>query len=393
MKKVAILTTFYEADSGFSLIAVVENQIKMLIDNSYEPIVIVQENFKTDKELWQPYNLDVRAVLPDLGAKKEAYKTVLLEHLQDVNVCITHDIILLSTYREHYKALKELDLDITYLHYIHSCPNPNSYNPPPGYIIYPNATDKARVIQAYRLAGQEHRVIPSRASHSINPLDVWNYDNLTRDIIDKFNLLDADISCVYPARLDRGKQPEKIIRLIAGIENAGYDAKLLIIDWQSAGKRFQKYIKELEKLTIELGIMDKVAFTSRLDDRCNQGVPRKVVTELMDLSNVYIHPSKVETYSLVVHEAILRGKLVCLNFDFPVMRELYGESAIYFDFSSDRVKREYHPDEQTFWNDEAKRLIREFYHNRALVAQSKARREWTPKAMWKDFERLLYLAN
>ena len=47
MKKVAILTTFYEADSGYSLIAVVETQIKMLIDNGYDPVVIVQENFKT----------------------------------------------------------------------------------------------------------------------------------------------------------------------------------------------------------------------------------------------------------------------------------------------------------------------------------------------------------
>jgi hypothetical protein len=111
----------------------------------------------------------------------------------------------------------------------------------------------------------------------------------------------------------------------------------------------------------------------------------------MDLSNVYIHPSAVETYSLVVHEAITRGKLVILNHDFPAMRELYGDAAIYMDFGSDRVERTYHPNEQAFWNDEALRLIAEFKQNRALVAQTKARREWTPQALWREFESLLYL--
>ncbi len=61
------------------------------------------------------------------------------------------------------------------------------------------------------------------------------------------------------------------------------------------------------------------------------------------------------------------------------------------DFGSDRMGREYHPNEQMFWNEEALRLIGEFKQNRALVAQSRARREWTPQALWREFEALLYL--
>lgn len=389
MKKIAIFTTFFEADSGYSLIAVVETQIRMLLNNNYEPMVLVRDNFKSHKQLWQPQTIDIRPVLPPLDTPAEQIVLLLQEHLKEVAVCITHDIVLLDSYREYEKAIKKLGRDdLLWLHYLHSCPSGHRETPP-GYLVYPNATDKPRVCQVYGLSGQEWRVVPNRASHAIDPLLAWNYDPLTRAIISRFNLLDAEISAVYPARLDRGKQPEKVIRLMAGVKKAGYSAKLLVVDWQSSGTHFQRYIDELMALAGHLGV--EVAFTSRLDDRCSQGVPRHVVTELMDLSTIYVHPSRVETYSLVAHEAMLRGKLVCLNYDFPPMIELFGESAIYFDFGSDRFQRTYSPDEQTFWNDEAKRLIAELKQNRAILAQMKARREWAPQNLFKEFEPLLYL--
>ena len=394
-KKVCLFTTFYEADSGYSLITVAETQIRMLLDHGYEPVVLVDERFKSDKALWQPTTIDIRPVIPPIASPVNSILVALHEHLADVDVCITHDIVLLNDYRAHDLAMREyakLRDDLLWLHFLHSCPSGQRDGTNlPGYLIYPNASDKPRVCQVYGLAGQEYRVVPCRAAHAIDPLSVWNYDPLTRSLMSKFNLLDAEVSAVYPARLDKGKQPEKIIRLLAGVKRAGYAVKLLVIDWQSTGAHFQRYIDELIELAWTLGVGNDVAFTSRLDDRCSQGVPRYVVTELMDLSTLYIHPSRVETYSLVVHEALLRGKLVCLNHDFPAFRELFGEAALYFDFGSDRFERTYTPDIQSFFDSEAHRLIAELKQNRALMAQSKARREWNPDALWRDFQSLLYL--
>jgi len=157
------------------------------------------------------------------------------------------------------------------------------------------------------------------------------------------------------------------------------------------GDRFQKYIDELLELSKLLGLEGKVNFTSRLDDTCNNGIPRNNVMELMDIANVYIHPSTVETYSLVVHEAILRGKLVVLNADFPPMRELFGQHALYMNFSSDRYKTTYSPDEQSYWSDEACRMLSEFKRCRNLMLQLEARTKWTPQAQWAEFQPLLYL--
>ncbi|MHC4734092.1 MAG: glycosyltransferase [Planctomycetota bacterium] len=387
MKTVAILTTFYEAESGYSLIRVAETQIRMLLDHGYDPVVLVREDFKTPDDpttLWRRETIDLRPILPaleltdkipdDFENRVARILDALEEGLQDVDVCITHDVILQEYYQAHNIAMRryaEKHPELLWLHWIHSCPIPNE------------------TIENYPRKGQEHRVKACRSAHAIDPLSVWNYNRMTRDLASKADLLGGEIAVVYPARLDRGKQVEKAIRLLAGVQKAGYETRLLVIDWQSQGKEKVKYADELLELAAKYNV--SLHFTSRLDDACSQGVPPHVVLELMDLSNVYIHPSATETYSLTVHEAITRGKLVVLNYDLPAMRELYGDAAIYMDFGSDRVERQYHPDEQSFWNDEALRLIAEFKQNRALVAQARARREWTPQALWHEFESLLYL--
>lgn len=416
MKRVAILTTFFECESGYSLIGVAETQIKMLLDHGYEPVVLVQRDWQEPKNpdsLWRPEMCDLRPAIPrmilaqglhpDFDNRVDSVLAALRENLTGIDVCITHDIMLQKFYKEHNVAVRRYAQerpDLVWLHYLHSCPTPADskrfpescrYTPPPGYIVYPNYSDIPQVVRTYDLVGQEWRVLANRASHAIDPLSIWRYDPLAKVLAQKSDLLTGDVIICYPARLDKGKQPEKIIRVAAGIANAGHEPRLLIIDWQSMGGHFQKYIDKLLGLAKDLGLEGKVNFTSRLDDRCSQGVPRHVVTDLMDLSNVYIHPSAIETYSFTVHEAMLRGCLCVLNHDLPMMHELYGNMAIYMDFGSDRYGRTYSPDEQTFFNDEAKRLLAELSQNRAARAKTQARKHWNPEAQWKTFEPLLYL--
>lgn len=415
MKKVGIFTTFFEAKSGYSLIGVAETQIKMLLDHGYEPAVLVQEDFEFPEppSIWRKEMLDIRPVVPflhlDTGVHKEfdqrskKIEEALEKSLADVEVCITHDIMLQNFYQEHNVAVRRYAKsrpDLLWLHWLHSCPTPAGvskypqncrYSSPPGYLVYPNESDLGRVCQTYRLEGKEWKAKANRSAHAIDPLEAWPYDKMTVELARGADLLNGEVTAVYPARLDKGKAPEKIIMLMAGVQKAGYEPRLLVIDWQSAGKHFQKYIDELLAMAEWMGLAGKVNFTSRLDDRCSQGVPRKVVMELMDLTNVYCHPSQVETYSLTTHEAILRGNLACLNYDFPATRELFGPNAVYFDFGSDRVNRDYQPSEEKFWEDEAKRLISELKNNRALWAKTVARREWSPQALWREMEPLLYL--
>jgi glycosyltransferase involved in cell wall biosynthesis len=341
----------------------------------------------------------------DFKARTKAIRKVLEEHLNGVDVCIAHDIVAQATNKEHNAAVREYAKtrpDLLWLHWLHSRPVEGKtrrypenlrHIAPPGYIVYPNSSDLAQVQRSYNLQGEEWRAIANRSGHAIDQLAIWPYDRLTKDLTRGADLMNGEVVAVYPARLDRGKQVEKAIRLIAGVKNAGYEPRFLVLAWQSSGKRFQKYIDELLDLAEELGVKDCVYFSNRMDDRCSQGIPRQIVLELMDLCNVYIHPSNSETYSLVIHEAFLRGLMCCLNGDLPQMRELFGDQALYFDFESSSNERRYQPDEQTFWNDEARRLIAHLKHNRGTWGKTIARREWSPQAQWKEFEPLLYLPS
>jgi hypothetical protein len=58
------------------------------------------------------------------------------------------------------------------------------------------------------------------------------------------------------------------------------------------------------------------------------------VTKWLQYSNVYIHASRSETYSLTTQEAGVGGAVVVLNQDFPPMRDIYGPNAIYKKYSS-----------------------------------------------------------
>ena len=78
----------------------------------------------------------------------------------------------------------------------------------------------------------------------------------------------------------------------------------------------------------------EVTFTSEFDQVWQTRVPRKTVSNLFAISNVFILPSRSETYSLVAQEAGLRGNLLVLNNDFPPFRDIYGPTALYHPFSS-----------------------------------------------------------
>jgi glycosyltransferase involved in cell wall biosynthesis len=333
---------------------------------------------------------------PEFEDRVERILQALRDNLAECNVCITQDIILQTTNKEHNVAMRRYAHerpDLLWLHWIHSQPDdttakrqyPNDcrYTPPPGYIVYPNSTRIPIVIRTYGLQDREWRVKYHR--HGIDPMQLWPYDRLTKSLGDAAGFADGDVNALYPVRLDKSKRPEAIIRLFGGVQQLGYEARLLIADWQSAAEHFQRYIDQLETLADKLKV--RVSFTSRIDNRCKQGIPPKIVVELTDLCNICVVPSQVETYSLIVHQAMLRGNLCVLNGDLDVFSELYNDYAIFMDFGEWRN----YADDQAFWNGEARRLMVELRQNRALWAKRQAAKHWSPQAMWRAFEPLLYL--
>jgi hypothetical protein len=120
----------------------------------------------------------------------------------------------------------------------------------------------------------------------------------------------------------------------------------------------------------------------------------------MLLCNVFVMPSRSETYSLIAQEAGLCGAFLILNRDFPPMRSIYGPDAAYYQFSSNidaltgqdgETTTEY-IDMDDYFRSIALRVAYELQHNIVLAQQLRIRKERNPDYVFRNFIEPLFMA-
>lgn len=358
MKSIYILTNFSSYLKSYSPIIVVGSQLEMFKRAGYEPTLLVSEG-------WDPPEDSVFSGVKTIKLPQVAYQDppvvddqfhreveVLYQALKDAipekSVVITHDLIFLPDYVKHNVACRKLAVErssINWIHWIHSATSPHTlikeremygekYKDlltdrfPNSIIAFPNAYDIPRVAKNFSFEEDQVVEVPhaTDATEGMSPIVQRLYDEKGLD--------EAAVLMVYPLRLDRGKNAEMNVRIMGGCRNVGLTSHLIFCDFQSTGGDKVNYREELKKLAASFGVADRVTFLSEFDESAALEVPHKVVLELLTLSNVFCLPSKSETYSLVAQEAMLKGNLCILNHDFAPMRQIYGQNAIYRQFSS-----------------------------------------------------------
>jgi glycosyltransferase involved in cell wall biosynthesis len=355
---VFILTNFSQYLKSYSPIIVVSEQIKQLQRAGYEPIMITTEG-------WDPpedsifFDVKTEHLYPSGGHDNvdEIFEqdvvdiyTRLKEIIEPGSTVLTHDLIFLPDYTKHNIAarrLAEQEPSIKWLHWVHSATAPNTliqeraiYGPqykelllskfPNSIICYPNAQDIPRVAKNFSFEEDEIVEVP----HSTDPTE--GMGRLVRRLYDE-RVKGAEVFVVAPMRLDRGKNPKEIVRLMKGCADVGLSSHLVFCDFQSTGDDKVVLRNEANKLAEDLGVGDRVTFLSEFDDQAMLEVEHQVVLDLFTLSNVFVCPSRSETYSLTAQEAMLKGNFCILNYDFPAFRQIYGKNAIYRQFDGAEV--------------------------------------------------------
>lgn len=428
-KRVAILTTFASVDEAYSLIGVVQTQIRMLVAAGYKPVVIVKKGF-IPKQAFSLSEVELRytPIVPtsnyiseviDKTFKQdvEKLKQSLIENLKDIDIVITHDLIYqpesLKLNVAARRAIREDDhiRRIRWLHWVHSATSPQilgkelkqgdsyfdiiSQRFPNSFVIFPNAYSIPRVARNFGFEEDQVKVV----HHATNLPSFCHWDPLMTQLVMEKNMLDSDAIDVYPVRLDRGKQVEVVIKIMAQLKKLDYSVRVIIVDFHSTGGDKVIYRKELEKIAIDWGLNDQeVVFTSQYHPKWRASVPSKVIHDLFELSNVFIMPSRSETYSLVTQEAALLGNLLVLNHDFAPFRDIYGRNAIYKQFSANigfdgldgNIETTY-GDEKLYYRDVAMRIKYELENNMVLAQQRRLRKYRNP--MWvfrNELEPLFY---
>jgi len=277
-------------------------------------------------------------------------------------------------------GLKNISIPFTptkWLHWIHSVPNLGAgkeypYNtqhtlPVNSKLVYLNNVDIVRAAEAYGLWPKDVRVV----HNALDPRGFNNTHPLVTQLIDKYDLLSADFMQTYPVSTTRmmgGKGMGVLIKVFAALKNEGKKVKLVVCNAHANADTEKETIKKVQDYALELGLTtQEVIYTSLEGEEYEQGVPREVVSQLFQLSNLFVFPSTSENCSLILLEAMLSGNILILNDSVKAMREFGRENALYFKFGGIHESVE-HEDEESYLRDVARIIIAELFVNRTLKA-------------------------
>ncbi len=360
--KVGILTTFSKFYPGYSLTGIVKDQATMLSRYGHEVHLFVNERYsgedfpaKVTLEKKIPFThlkdyKSVSEVIPEHTLIKNNTKMMLIKELHDYDIIFTHDFVFQGWNLPYAIAIMEAAKELEkprWMHWVHSVPtifsdwwDINLYGKK-HKIIYPNQTDKVRVCEQFRGVVDDVRVIPH-----IKDIRTWmDFTNETKEIIDWApRLMSSDIVGIYPCSVDRleAKGLSKVIRIFNFIHQSMKSVCLLVVTQWATGQKQFDIISNYKKEALQLGLIvgRDIVFSADYKITNNRpkygvGLPKEILRELMMLGNLFIMPTREETFGLVIPEISLSGSpLLVLNKSLSMMNEVAGLNGLFFDFGS-----------------------------------------------------------
>lgn len=410
--KIGIFTTFSNFNPEYSLCTVVTQQLEALLRHDYKPVLFVLNIFKDDEKV--PEGVEVRKVIPQLilepyhindlsNFEEDVSKAqeALEEHMPDIDVCLTHDIIFINSYLPYNEALRraqDTKLGHTkWLHWMHSGPSTrptmdgspydNLYTlPKNSKLVYMNYTDAVRAAEMYGTWDTEVRTI-------FNPMDIrilHNFHPLSKELIDRYELMTADVIDVYPLSTtrmnDAGKQLSKVIWVMGEIKKLGKSIRIVVCNAHANGKHEKKAIEEMYTLAANMGVERReLIFTSLYDPpKWEHGVPHEVVRDMFILGNLFIFPTVSENCPLVLLEAMASKNLLVLNGNFPALKDFPGNDALYFNFGSLLQTPEFPDGIDNYYRDMAKIIVQHLNTNKVLGAHDSLRKKFNMDYIFKQ---------
>jgi glycosyltransferase involved in cell wall biosynthesis len=342
--KIAILTDLPRWIDAYSLCHVIRAQTAMLKRYGHEFTVFV------GGESWGeicPFQGPLECLVPKFSGTSftsvedldnDEYMAAheladrLAETLQEFDVVFTHDWIFSSKKAPLAEALRlcaDRTRALPFFHWVHSVPTGdfdwwdlNRYGPN-HRIVYPNATDAAKVAQVFKTSPRDVIAIP----HVVDLRLLFNFSERVQEIINLMpGLMQGDFVQVYPAAADRlsYKGLDHLIRVFGELAQFGTVALLVVDSWSGGGKQregLQRYKDMAFDSCLGGG---EFSFASDLTtDQEFYSLPHRDLMSLMQCSNVFCFPTLGEAFGLGVVESCLAGAtLPVLNSSWSQSREI-----------------------------------------------------------------------
>lgn len=416
--KVAVLTMFNGLGSTYSLVNVVAEHLRMLLDAGIETKILVCQDCPDDQRYgifsderlewvkvtnrlnekqihWHDYSKPDGEVHESFFDEAEVIAEDLVTKLSDVEVCIMHDIHYQGWHLIHNVAVRKAQEKLPNLKFIavtHSAPVNRPLNPKWPFSARYSPMAKTTYVyptqSGIQALSKQYNVPEGKCSVINNSLDlISNMSDDVTSIQNQFDLLSPDILIVYPGRLTTGKKFENVAAFAGAIcKKTEQNVKVIFCDFPAMDIKPDSYKSIIRKIGYAYGLEESnIAFTSDLG--YPQGLPRNSVLELFTLSNLFICPSFSESFGLTVLEAASRGNFIVLNQAVPALEEVGKKLNSYFmrwaarNFGFD-TKETYQPSEQAYLEDHAVKVVNLMRDNPVLHAKTLIRQRFSPQWVW-----------
>lgn len=410
--KVAILTMFNGLSNTYSLVHIVSEQIKMLLADHMDVRLLVTEHCKYEERWgifldpriewipiinsengdifhWKTYTRAEDTIEPGFFHQVEIIKQDYVKYLQDIEVCIMHDILYQGVHLIHNVAIREAQKflpKVKFLAFTHSAPsihleatypmNCMFSEMPHTKFVYPTKCGLDALSKQYNTQ-------LSNCACVHNSLDILiGMNQETRQICSRIDLYGSDIFIVCPGRLTMGKKFH-IVAQLAGYISQYCNQKVAVVfcDFSCSDIDPRLYKQIIKDYGIKHGLKESdIIFTS--DVGFPNGVRRETVLELFTLSNLFVCPSFSESFGLTVIEAASRGNYIVLNEAVPALAEIGQQIGAYFmrwdakNFGYDTYEQ-YHPSEALYFIDQAQQIVRNMEQDSVLQAKTRIRTQYS----------------
>ena len=407
--KVAILTMFSGLSTTYSLVNVVADQIRMLLEAQVELKILVCETCPDEERwgvfldprlewvkitntcngmpiVWHDYSAPAGTVHAGFYEEAEQIAGDYVRHLQDVDVCIMHDILYQGWHLVHNVAIRKAQKSlpqVRFLAFTHSLPanRPQKLEEPfsARFTPMPNTRFVYPTYSGIEALARQYDVPQGNCAVVYNSLPLL--ETLSQDVqrvAESVDLLSADLLVVYPGRLTPGKRFDKVAALAGAIEHKTEQCtKVVFCDFPCADIPSNIYPRTIRMDGRKFGLEEgDLVFTSDLG--YEQGFPRQGVFDLFGLSNLFLCPSYSESFGLTVLEAASRGNFLVLNEAVPALKELGDRLGAYFmrwdgrNFGYDTHEK-YVPSEQAYYEEHGEAIVNLMREDRSLWAKTRTR--------------------
>lgn len=418
--KIAILTMFSGLSTTYSLVNVVAEHLKMMLDREIDIKLLVTDDCN-EAEKWGVF-LDERIEWVKINTSCNGKKVALFDYatpnmtlhesfdaesemfaeeferaLSDVDVCMMHDILYQGWHYVHNVAIRRAQKklpNVKFIAFTHSFPvNRPSKVPKEMLGRYSDMPNTVFAYPSYSgisaLAKQYH--VPEGNCHVVyNTVPI--IEALAKEVGElhsKVDLLSPEILMIYPGRFSTGKKFEKVAALAGSIKTVTEKSvKVIFCDFSCMDTPYEDY-KEAIRYVGDFYGLDKEDMVFTSEQGYPMGFPRNAVLDLFTLSNLYVCPSFSETFGLTVVEAASRGNFIVVNKCVPALDEVGKILGAYFmewdarNYGFDS-KQSYAPSEKVYYEKHAGEIIRLMRESNPITAKTATRTRFNQNWVWEN---------